>query len=112
MTAKRTEASSGELVDVSEDDTKAQSVDPNAPPLMRVKVYSPFKTYFDEEALSISAANTTGPFDILPHHHNFLTLLSPGEISIRLIRGGEQRIRISGGLMHVKADKVIVFLDV
>lgn len=110
MTAKRTDASSGELVDVPDEGQKP--VDPNAPPVMHVKVYSPFKTYFDETALSISASNATGPFDILPKHHNFLTLLSPGEISIRQIRGGVQRIRISGGLMHVKADKVIVFLDV
>lgn len=113
MTAMRTDASSGELVNVPDDAAKDEkTVDPDAPPTMHIKVYSPFKTYFDEEAFSISAANTTGPFDILPHHHNFLTLLSPGEISIRILRGGEQRIRISGGLMHVKADKVIVFLDV
>lgn len=81
-------------------------------PAMRIKVYSPFKTYFDAEGYSISAINLTGPFDILPHHHNFLTLLSPGEMMIDAVRGGKQRIRISGGLMHVKADKVTVFLDI
>lgn len=78
---------------------------------MHVKVYSPFKVYFDEEAESISAINDTGPFDILPRHHNFMTLLSAGEIIIRAPRG-EQKIRISRAIMHVKADKVIVFLDV
>lgn len=79
--------------------------------LMHVKVYSPFKIYFDEPAASISAINATGPFDILPRHHNFMTLLSEGEISIRGKRG-EQKIRITRGIMHVKADQVIVFLDV
>ena len=78
---------------------------------MHIKVYSPFKVYFDEEAESISAVNDTGPFDILPRHHNFMTLLSAGEVLIRAPRG-EQKIRISRGIMHVKADKVIVFLDV
>lgn len=78
---------------------------------MHVKVYSPFKVYFDEAAESISAVNDTGPFDILPRHHNFMTLLSPCEILIRSTRG-DQRIRISRGIMHVKADQVIVFLDV
>jgi F0F1-type ATP synthase epsilon subunit len=111
MTAKRTEASTGQLVDVpAEEATKA--VDPNAPPSMHIKVYSPFKTYFDEDGVSISAINMTGPFDILPHHHNFLTLLSPCELIIRRTTDDEQRIRISGGWMHVKADKVIVFLDI
>jgi F0F1-type ATP synthase epsilon subunit len=80
-------------------------------PRMHIKVYSPFKVYFDEMGESLSGVNGTGPFDILPHHHNFMTLLSPCELVVRS-RGNEQRIRISGGLMHVKADRVIVFLDV
>lgn len=79
--------------------------------VMHVKVYSPFKTYFNGEALSISAINETGPFDILPHHHNFMTLLNSGEITVRSTRG-EENIRISRGIMHVKADQIIVFLDV
>jgi F0F1-type ATP synthase epsilon subunit len=82
-------------------------------PTMNVKVYSPFKTYFDEESYSLSGVNGTGPFDILPHHHNFISLLSSCELIIQPAVGkSEQKIRISGGLMHVKADKVTVFLDV
>lgn len=80
---------------------------------MRVKVQSPQKVYFDEIAESVSGVNTAGPFDILPHHHRFISLLSAGELVVR--RGGntaESRIKISGGLMHVKADQVTVFLDV
>lgn len=80
---------------------------------MRVMVQSSQKVYFDEPAESLSGLNEAGPFDILPHHHNFISLLSAGDLVIR--RGGqaaEARIKISGGLMHVKADEVIVFLDV
>lgn len=79
---------------------------------MQVKVHSPFREYFDGPAFSISAENATGPFDVLPQHHNFITLLNPCELVIRSLKKGDQRIRISGGLMHVKADRVIVFLDV
>jgi F-type H+-transporting ATPase subunit epsilon len=78
---------------------------------MHVKVYSPFKTYFDGTAFSISAINRTGPFDILPKHHNFMTLLNPGDVVVRTDYT-EEHIRISRGVMHVKADEVIVFLDV
>ncbi len=80
-------------------------------PSMHIKVYSPFKVYFDDEGDSISGQNATGPFDILPRHHNFITLLNSCVLVIRTSRG-EEKIRISGGLMHVKADQVIVFLDV
>jgi F0F1-type ATP synthase epsilon subunit len=78
---------------------------------MYVKVYAPFNNYFDGLAESISAVNETGPFDILPKHHNFMTLLSTGDI---IVRTGEreEKIAITRGIMHVKADEVRVFLDV
>jgi F0F1-type ATP synthase epsilon subunit len=78
--------------------------------LFHLKVYSPFKVYFDGKVTSVSAVNTTGPFDILAGHHNFLTLLAPCEIVIR--GANEDKIRITRGIMHVKADDVVVFLDV
>ncbi len=78
---------------------------------MHVKVYAPFKTYFNGIANSISAVNETGPFDILPQHHNFMTLLSPCDIIVRTDQGDE-KFTITRGIMHVKADRVIVFLDV
>ena len=78
---------------------------------MHVKVHSPFKSYYEGVAFSISGENATGPFDILPRHHSFITLLNPCELIIRSPKG-DQKIQIAGGLMHVKADKVIVFLDV
>jgi hypothetical protein len=79
---------------------------------MHVKVHSPFKDYYDGQAFSVTAENATGPFDILPKHHNFISLLLPCELILRTIEKGDQRIRISGGIMHVKADQVVVFLDV
>jgi F0F1-type ATP synthase epsilon subunit len=78
---------------------------------MHVKIYAPFKVYFDDDALSISAINDTGPFDILPKHHNFMTLLNAGDVTVRTERG-EEKVKITRGIMHVKADEVVVFLDV
>lgn len=79
---------------------------------LQVKVHSPFKEYYNGQAFSVSAENDTGPFDILPNHHNFITLLKPCDILIRTPEKGDQKIRISGGIMHVKANQAIVFLDV
>lgn len=80
-------------------------------PTMHIKVYAPFKTYFDDNAYSISAENDTGPFDILPHHKNFMTLINACVLKIAA-PDGEKQIRINRAVMHVKADSVIVFLDV
>ncbi|HSH18618.1 MAG TPA: hypothetical protein VK978_04500 [Candidatus Saccharimonadales bacterium] len=92
----------------TKEDKKGKS---DAVPTMHIRVASPFTVYFNEEALSISAENDTGPFDILPHHHNFITLLGACEIIVRK-RVGESKIQISGGVMLVKADQVVVFLNV
>jgi ATP synthase, Delta/Epsilon chain, beta-sandwich domain len=81
-------------------------------PTMEVKVASPFNTYYTGQAFSLSGVNATGPFDILPEHHNFISLLEPCTLVIRTVGGEEQKIDISGGLIHVKADRVTVFLDI
>ena len=82
------------------------------PPTMQVKVFAPFKTYFDGPATSLSGINDTGPFDILPRHKNFISLLKPSTIIIRTPGKPDFRLGISRGVMHVKTDLVTVFLDV
>jgi len=76
-----------------------------------IKVYAPFKVYYEGEGYSLSAVNETGPFDILPKHHNFLCMLVPCNLVIRTTEG-EKIIKISRALMHVKSNRVVVFVDV
>ena len=77
---------------------------------MRVKIYAPFSVYFDGPARSFSAINDTGPFDILPGHKNFMSLLNPSLVTVRRSDQPDFVIKITEGLMHVKADQVTVFL--
>lgn len=79
---------------------------------IKVKVHSPYKVFFQGLASSISAVNDTGPFDVLPKHDNFICLLRPCDLIIRLTQEGDRKIQISGGVMHVKADMATVFLDI
>ena len=79
---------------------------------MKVLVYSPYKTYYEGVAFSLSAESATGNFDILPRHHSFISLLVACEVVIRTISGDERKVKISGGIIHVKADEVVIFLDV
>ena len=85
--------------------------DDQGKPTMAVKVYAPFKVYFDGAAYSFSAVNATGPFDILPRHHNFLCMLVPCTIRVKAL-DGDKLIKAHRALMHVKADSVVVFMDV
>jgi F0F1-type ATP synthase epsilon subunit len=79
---------------------------------LHVKIYAPFRTYFDDQANSLSARNRTGDFDILPHHKNFITLLIPGNIVVRKHGQPDFVLPITKAVMHVKADQATVFLDV
>ena len=102
--AKRQDASTGQIVD----DKKS----PKEGDIFHLKVYAPFKSYFEGEVDSVSAVNDTGPFDILAGHHNFITLLNPCDLVIRSAGKDDEIIKITRGIMQVKADDVVVFLDV
>jgi F0F1-type ATP synthase epsilon subunit len=111
---KRTLASTGEIVDVdpakAAEEAARHIVDGKA--VMDIKVYAPFKVYYEGVGVSLTAVNESGPFDILPHHHNFLCMLVPCDLLVRTPEGETKTIRISRALMHVKAEKVTVFVDV
>lgn len=107
--AVRQEASTGEFVDDKTAATAEQSK--VAADILHVKVWSPFQVYFDGEAKSISGVNGTGPFDILPRHRNFITLLDACDLVLQT-QDGEVKIRISGGVMQVHKNVVTVFLEV
>lgn len=75
------------------------------------KIFAPFKEYYEGECTGISAVNESGPFDVLARHHNFITMLIPCDLIVHLPEG-DQTFKITRGLMHVRNNKVIVFLDV
>jgi len=79
---------------------------------IKVRVLSQFKTLYDDWATSFTAENETGPFDVLKGHANFLTLLSPGLITIQRKDDTHREIEIERGVVRVTHDEVKVFLDV
>lgn len=83
----------------------------NGHPQLQVKLYSQFHVYFDGGAESVSATNKTGPFDILPGHANFFTLLTAGKVLI--MSGGEPlSFKVSRGVAHISGGEVRIFMDI
>lgn len=76
-----------------------------------LRIFSPFETYYQGQAYSLSAANKSGPFDILPGHANFLCLLSPGSVEINTPYGKRQ-YNLVRGIVRVSQDKVVLFTNV
>ncbi len=79
-------------------------------PTLNVKVYSPSTTYINEPAYSVTAANSTGQFDILPQHKNFLTVLEPCDLVV-VSPIKTHTLQIQSGVLHVKNDQLTVYLD-
>ena len=77
----------------------------------KIRIISPYQTYYEGEAVSVSAANRTGPFDILAGHINFFSLLTGGTI---VLNTGFQRLefQIARGIIRVDHDQVTLFADV
>jgi F0F1-type ATP synthase epsilon subunit len=106
----RQDASTGQMVDdgiAAAPEAKSGS----ERQMLHVKVYSPFRTYYDDQAYSLSAEDQTGPFDVLPRHHKFISLLTPCDISLDTA-AGPQSIKIAGGILHVHDNQARILLDV
>ena len=80
-------------------------------PKLRARVLSPTQTLYDGPALSVSATNRIGPFDILADHANFFSLLTEGNV---LINTGFQSLTfpIQHGIVKVKNNEVTLFIDI
>lgn len=80
--------------------------------VLEVKIFSPRTVYFDGQAIRLSAKNDTGTFDILPLHHSFITLLNAGVVTIATTSNEERSFEIDKGLLRLKNNRVVVFIDV
>jgi F0F1-type ATP synthase epsilon subunit len=80
-------------------------------PRLKVKVISPTKTHYEGMALSVSAINKVGPFDILADHANFFSLLSKGNI---VVNTGFQKLGfpITHGIVKAHNNSVTLFIDI
>jgi F0F1-type ATP synthase epsilon subunit len=78
---------------------------------LHVRIQAPYRVYYDGKAQSVSAENKTGPFDVLPGHRNFITLLSDSDLKL-VDEKGVNVFRIQKAMMHVSRDEVVVFIGV
>lgn len=79
--------------------------------LLHVVARAPFHVYFDGDARSLSATNRVGPFDILPGHADFFSILKPGEVAIDADDGATS-FTIDNGIVTVRDDEVLLFVNV
>ncbi len=79
--------------------------------LLKVVARAPFQLYYEGNALAVTATNKVGKFDILPGHADFFSLLNSGEVIIET-DSEDITIPISNGIVCVRDDEVLMFLNI
>lgn len=81
--------------------------------ILTVIARAPFHVYYEGEALAVSATNSVGPFDILPGHADFFSILNPGNVSIATDPSSEpMTFDITNGIVAVRNDEVMLFVNI
>ena len=80
--------------------------------VLNVQARAPFQLYFQGEALVVTASNTVGKFDILPGHANFFSVINPDSEVVIGTEDEDTHIQVSNGIISVKDDEVLLFLDI
>lgn len=79
---------------------------------LNVVVMDPDGKVWEGRAESVSSENSVGPFDILPQHSNFVTLVRNKPITIHEMTGKHQTLTYQSAVLVVKEDSVIIYKDI
>lgn len=64
-----------------------------------------------EEAKAISSFNESGPFDILPEHANFISIIKDTLI-IHKDQGQKNEMKIGRGILRTHSNQVEIYLEI
>ena len=77
--------------------------------VLSVHIDSPDKVIWEGEARSVSSANTEGPFDILPRHANFISLIEDQSIIIRTTKGEKLKFDLPRSVIFNHDNTVAIY---
>ena len=77
---------------------------------MMLEITTAERQVYGEEVDMLIAPGVDGQLGILPRHAPLMTMLQPGELTIRK-GGADTYFAVSGGFMEVLGDRVIILAD-
>lgn len=78
---------------------------------MKIEIITPDKKIFEGEIKSVRVPGKKGSFQVLKDHAPIVSTLDPGSVIIVNPEGIETIFEISGGVIEVKANKIILLAD-
>ena len=84
----------------------------NSKEKLTVIARAPFNVYYEGEARSVSALNKVGPFDVLPGHADFFSVLEPGQVVIDTGSDEPVSFNVSSGIITARDNQINLFVDI
>lgn len=77
-----------------------------------VRILSPKQVFFTGQADSVSSTNSSGKFDILPAHSNFISFIENSPIIVRAKDKPEQSFNFPFAIIYTVNNIVNVYTDI
>jgi F-type H+-transporting ATPase subunit epsilon len=77
---------------------------------MHLEIITPDKKLFDGEVSVVTFPGSDGSFQVMNNHAPLVSLLGPGTVEYKT-KENRQEVRITGGVVEVLKNKVIVLAD-
>lgn len=74
-------------------------------------IMSPVAQVWETEALSISAENSEGAFDILPDHARFMSLISAAPVTIELPDASSKTFTFENAVLFYEDNKATIYVQ-
>ena len=78
---------------------------------MKIEIVTPDKKIFDGEIKSVTVPGKKGSFQVLKDHAPIVSTLDSGTVRMVDQNNNEVNYEISGGVIEVKANKIILLAD-
>jgi F0F1-type ATP synthase epsilon subunit len=78
---------------------------------LNVKIISPKADLYNDQAYSVSSANSLGNFDVLPLHANFITLLKNAKVTIVDKDKKKFEFSFAVAILEAMENKVVIYTD-
>jgi len=78
---------------------------------MKIEIITPDKKVFEGDIKSVRVPGKKGSFQVLNDHAPIISTLDKGSVIMVDIQGKEIIFEITGGVIEVKANKIILLAD-
>jgi F-type H+-transporting ATPase subunit epsilon len=79
---------------------------------LHVQVLSPHGLIWEGEARSVSSTNSQGPFDLLPQHAHFISLIERQPITAVTTEGEVQVFTYQSAVVRLYDDIITIYADI